>query len=55
MQPKPLLFPYLAVLAAALFWGSSFAAMKVTITALGPWSVMWFRMAAATASGQKAG
>ena len=41
------LLPYAAILTAALFWGSSFAAMKVTITALGPWSVMWFRMAAA--------
>jgi drug/metabolite transporter (DMT)-like permease len=47
MQPRSPLLPYLAILAAAVLWGSSFAAMKVTITALGPWSVMWFRMAAA--------
>jgi drug/metabolite transporter (DMT)-like permease len=32
---------------ATVLWGGSFAAMKVTITALGPWSVMWARMAVA--------
>ncbi len=41
------LLPYTAILFATLFWGSSFAAMKVTITDLGPWSVMWARMATA--------
>jgi drug/metabolite transporter (DMT)-like permease len=44
--PKPLL-PYTAIAFATLFWGSSFAAMKVSITDLGPTSVMWARMAAA--------
>jgi len=43
---KPLL-PYTAIAFATLFWGSSFAAMKVTITDLGPMSVMWARMATA--------
>ena len=47
MRSKSPLLPYLAILIAALFWGSSFAAMKVTIAALGSWSVMWFRMATA--------
>jgi len=46
-QIKHPFLPYAAILTAALFWGSSFAAMKVTIVALGPWSVMWFRMATA--------
>ena len=46
-QTKHQLLPYISILAAAVLWGSSFAAMKVTITAIGPWSVMWFRMAAA--------
>jgi len=45
-EAKPLL-PYTAILLATLFWGSSFAAMKVTITDLGPASVMWARMATA--------
>jgi len=46
-RTKNPLLPYAAILTASLFWGSSFAAMKVTIAALGPWSVMWFRMATA--------
>ena len=41
------ILPTAAILAAILFWGSSFAAMKVTITELGPWTVMWVRMAVA--------
>ncbi len=41
------LLPYTAIAFATLFWGSSFAAMKVTITDLGPTSVMWARMATA--------
>jgi len=39
--------PYTVIALATLFWGSSFAAMKVTITDLGPTSVMWARMASA--------
>jgi len=46
-RTKSSLLPYAAILTAALFWGSSFAAMKVTIAAFGPWPVMWFRMATA--------
>lgn len=46
-QPSRPLLPYIAIFGATLFWGSSFAAMKVTITDLGPWSVMWARMATA--------
>jgi drug/metabolite transporter (DMT)-like permease len=30
-----------------LFWGSSFAAMKVMIAEVGPWTVLWVRMAVA--------
>jgi drug/metabolite transporter (DMT)-like permease len=41
------IFPTVAILAAILFWGSSFAAMKVTIAEVGPWTVMWVRMAVA--------
>ncbi len=41
------IFPTAAILAAILFWGSSFAAMKVTIAEVGPWTVMWVRMAVA--------
>ncbi|GBE14185.1 putative DMT superfamily transporter inner membrane protein [bacterium BMS3Abin14] len=39
--------PIAAILAAMLLWGGSFAAMKVTIAALGPWTVIWIRMAVA--------
>ena len=46
-QPKKSLLPYTAIALATFFWGSSFAAMKVTITDLGPASVMWARMATA--------
>ncbi|UCG38090.1 MAG: DMT family transporter, partial [bacterium] len=42
-------WPTLAILAATIFWGSSFAAMKVTISAFGPWTVMWDRMTVALA------
>jgi drug/metabolite transporter (DMT)-like permease len=33
------------MLAAALLWGGSFAAMRVALQALNPWSMMWLRMA----------
>ena len=47
-QPtKSPLLPYVAIIAATVLWGSSFAAMKVIIGDLGPWSVMWARMATA--------
>jgi drug/metabolite transporter (DMT)-like permease len=39
------LLPVLAVLAAALLWGGSFAAMRVALQVLNPWSLMWIRMA----------
>jgi drug/metabolite transporter (DMT)-like permease len=41
------IFPTAAILAAILFWGSSFSAMKVIIAEVGPWTVMWVRMAVA--------
>jgi drug/metabolite transporter (DMT)-like permease len=40
-------WPTVAILGASVLWGSSFAAMKATIGALGPWAVMWARMAVA--------
>lgn len=40
-------WPTVAILAASVLWGSSFAAMKVTIGAIGPWAVMWARMVVA--------
>ncbi len=39
--------PTMALLAAVVFWGSSFSIMKVSIHSLGPWTVMWARMAVA--------
>jgi drug/metabolite transporter (DMT)-like permease len=41
------ILPTSAILAAILLWGSSFAAMKVMIAEVGPWTVMWVRMAVA--------
>jgi len=38
------LLPVAAVTAAALLWGGSFSAMRVTVPVLGPWTVMWLRM-----------
>ena len=46
-QAKSVTLPIAAILAAVLFWASSFAAMKVTIAVLGPWPVMWIRMTVA--------
>jgi drug/metabolite transporter (DMT)-like permease len=40
-----LLWPVLAMLAAMLLWGGSFAAMRVALRVLNPWSMMWIRMA----------
>ncbi|MGD9123642.1 MAG: DMT family transporter [Desulfarculaceae bacterium] len=39
----PVLFPRLAIMLAVLFWGGSFAVMKVVVHSLDPWSVMWAR------------
>jgi len=39
------LWPVLAMLAAMLLWGGSFAAMRVALRVLDPWSMMWIRMA----------
>lgn len=47
-EPRPVL-PVLALLTAVLLWGSSYPAMKVVVQALGPWAVMWARMAVALA------
>lgn len=41
---RRILLPYAAILMAVLFWGGSFSAMKVAISAVGPWTVMWIRM-----------
>ncbi len=43
------MLPVLALLAAALLWGMSFAAMRVALQVLNPWSIMWVRMAVAVA------
>lgn len=37
-----------AILAAVFLWGASFAAMRVAVQVLSPWSVMWLRMIIAT-------
>lgn len=47
-EPRPVL-PVLALLAAVLLWGGSYPAMKIVVQALGPWAVMWTRMAVAMA------
>ena len=41
--------PILACLGAVLFWGGSFSAMKSAVEVLGPWGLMWSRMAIALA------
>ncbi len=33
-----------AIITAVILWGGSFAAMRIGVTALDPWSVMWVRM-----------
>jgi drug/metabolite transporter (DMT)-like permease len=40
-------WPTAAILAASVLWGSSFAAMKMTIGIFGPWAVMLARMVVA--------
>ena len=41
------LLPIVALLSAALLWGGSFPAMRIAVSALNPWSVMWLRMTTA--------
>ncbi len=41
------LLPMAALLTAVLLWGGSFAAMRLAVKALSPWTVMWIRMATA--------
>jgi drug/metabolite transporter (DMT)-like permease len=41
------LLPVAAALAAVLFWGGSFSAMRVAVGVLNPLTVMWLRMAIA--------
>ncbi|MBI9089994.1 MAG: DMT family transporter [Desulfobacterium sp.] len=41
------LLPMAALLTAVLLWGASFAAMRIAVKALSPWTVMWIRMATA--------
>lgn len=48
VRPEGTLVPTLAVLAAVLLWGSSFAAMKHLVGILDPWAVMWLRTGLAT-------
>jgi drug/metabolite transporter (DMT)-like permease len=38
--------PIAAILGAVLLWGGSFSAMRVAVSAMSPWSVMWVRMTA---------
>jgi drug/metabolite transporter (DMT)-like permease len=41
--------PVAALFAAVLLWGGSFAAMRLSVQAMSPWSVMWLRMVIALA------
>lgn len=43
------LLPLAALFTAVLLWGGSFAAMRLSVQAMSPWSVMWLRMAIALA------
>jgi drug/metabolite transporter (DMT)-like permease len=43
------ILPVMALLAAAVLWGGSFAAMRMSVQAMSPWSVMWLRMVIALA------
>jgi drug/metabolite transporter (DMT)-like permease len=43
-KPDESILPVVAILLAVMLWGGSFAAMRVTLKALSPWSVMWIRM-----------
>jgi len=41
------LLPIAALFSAAVLWGGSFAAMRLSVQAMSTWSVMWLRMAIA--------
>jgi drug/metabolite transporter (DMT)-like permease len=43
-KPTESILPIVAILLAVMLWGGSFAAMRVTLKALSPWTVMWIRM-----------
>jgi drug/metabolite transporter (DMT)-like permease len=43
-KPNESILPVVAILLAVILWGGSFAAMRVTLKALSPWTVMWIRM-----------
>lgn len=43
-KPNESILPVVAILLAVLLWGGSFAAMRMTLRALSPWTVMWIRM-----------
>jgi drug/metabolite transporter (DMT)-like permease len=43
-RPNESILPVVAILLAVMLWGGSFAAMRVTLKALSPWTVMWIRM-----------
>lgn len=44
MTSNQSILPVIAILLAVMLWGGSFAAMRVTLKALSPWTVMWIRM-----------
>ena len=41
------MLPFAALLAAVFLWGGSFAAMRLAVQTMNPWSVVWLRMAIA--------
>ncbi len=43
-KPTESIVPVVAILLAVMLWGGSFAAMRVTLKVLSPWTVMWIRM-----------
>jgi drug/metabolite transporter (DMT)-like permease len=43
-KPSESILPVVAILVAVMLWGGSFAAMRLTLKALSPWTVMWIRM-----------
>jgi drug/metabolite transporter (DMT)-like permease len=47
-MPRRKLLPIVLLAGAVLFWGTSFAALKVALGSFTPMTVMWLRMAVAT-------
>jgi drug/metabolite transporter (DMT)-like permease len=45
---RPQLLPLVLLAGAVLFWGTSFAAIKIALDSFTPMTVMWLRMAVAT-------